>query len=376
MQSGHRRRRFWGWALSAGPGHVATENKMREGWGIVNSFVLPRRIKRVVAFVTAALVILGGVSCRSDHRLDDIVVHDTPLIGVESVEVLLGGLSNPAAIFIKDDRMLFAESGKGVVYEYKRGNAAPLIDGFGTDSYERYEISVLGLMAVPNTPYWIVAASQDTGHIFLFDETTFPTTADKGREIELQRTESHNPFGLVLAKKGSLLVASGGTKSVYQGRFDVIDPGPLKPVFDVDTGVEGMAEDANSGDIFGAVVGTGKNDGSLVRWDPASDKIEPRTLATGFTNLVGVMFTPGGMLLLLEFGSFDEAATGRLSVMDPADPTKVYPLVTGLDSPSGFALGPDNTLAVSTFGKRKDEQSGMLIKFKLVSKLRRTGGGT
>ncbi|MFN0140307.1 MAG: hypothetical protein ACKVQW_09500 [Pyrinomonadaceae bacterium] len=277
-------------------------------------------------------------------------------------------MNNPAAPLFIGERVLFAEGGKGVVCEYKDGKAISLIEGFGLDSYGGYPISVLGMASVPDSNHLIVAASQDDGHILIFDATAFPTNAKKGREIEMKRTEPHNPFGVLLAKKGKLLAASGGTKSVYQSPFDAINPNPLVPVFDVITGVEGMIEDEKTGLIYGAEVGTGQNDGALIRWNPDAEKIEPETLVKGFANLVGVAQMSNGSLLLLEFGGFEKPGTGRLSVVDPADPTVIHPLISGFDSPSGFALKADNTLLITTFGKGQDTGGGMLLSLKLAFK--------
>jgi hypothetical protein len=312
--------------------------------------------------------ILIPFSCKPDRKaaqLDRVTIHENPFVKIASKpEVLLDHLNNPAAPFFVGGRIIFAESGKGTIFEYKEKKAVPLIEGFGLDNYDGYAISILGMTSDPATNSLIVAASQDVGHIFVFDESTFPTTVAKGREIELQRTEPSNPFGILLIKKGKILVASGGTKSVYQGPWDVINPDPLRPVFDVATGVEMMAEDTKTGLLYGAVVGTGKNDGYLIRWNLDAERIQPETLASGFTNLVGVVQMPNRLLLLLEFGSFGKSGTGRLSVIDPDNPGKVYPLLSGLDSPAGLALGSDNTLLISTFGE--GNKNGMLLRLKLV----------
>jgi hypothetical protein len=321
------------------------------------------------------LVVFGHIlilfSCKRDQqsgRLDSVIIHENPFIKIASrPEVLLDHLNNPAAPFFIGSRIIFAESGKGVVSEYKEKGSVPLIQGFGVDSYGEYPISVLGITSVPEKNRLIVAAAQDVGHIFLFDESTFPTTAAKGHEIELQRTEPSNPFGVLLIKNGTILVATGGTKSVYQAPFDVINPSPLRPVFDVPTGVEMMAEDTKTGQLYGAVVGTGQNDGYLIRWNPDAEKIQPETLVSGFTNLVGVLQMPNRLLLLLEFGSFEKSGTGRLTLIDPDNPGKIYPLVSGLDSPTGFALSSDNTLLISTFGKNKGNMTGMLLRLNLVT---------
>ena len=310
-------------------------------------------------------------SCKRDQlsgQLDSLTIHENPFIKIASKpEVLLDHLNNAAAPFFIGDRIIFAESGKGVVSEYKEKRPVPLIEGFGIDDYDGYSISVLGITSAPATHSLIVAASQDVGHIFLFDESTFPTTVARGREIELQRTEPSNPFGVLLINQGQILVATGGTKSVYQAPFNAVNPSPLRPVFDVATGVEMLAEDTKTGLLYGAVVGTGKNDGALIRWNPEAEKIQPETLASGFTNLVGVVQMPNRLLLLLEFGSFEKSGTGRLSVIDPDNPGKIYPLVSGLDAPTGFALSSDNTLLISTFGKNKGNMDGMLLRLKLVT---------
>ncbi|WP_221392544.1 hypothetical protein [Dyadobacter sp. NIV53] len=309
-------------------------------------------------------------SCKRDERLDKIVMHENPFLKtITKPEILLDDLNNPATPVFIDNRIVFAESGKGTISEFKDKEAVPLITGFGMDSYGGYPISVLGLAAIPDKKTWIVAASQDSGHIFIYDEAKFPTTADKGREIEIQRTESINPFGILLPKKTPVIVATGGTKSVYQGNLDVINPNPMKPVFDVTTGVEGLAEDLKTGEIYGAVVGTGQNDGYLISWNPVAKSITPRTVARGFSNLVGVAMMPNRLLLLLEFGNFGKPESGRLSVIDlDKDPAKSYPLISGLDFPSGLSLGPDNALLISTFGKKPATPDGMLLKLKLEMK--------
>jgi hypothetical protein len=338
----------------------------------MNNWKTIGKLKATLTLLLVSTVILCFFSCkreRQNSQLDSVTIHDNPLVIVQSKpEILLEHLNNPAAPLFIGERTLFAEGGKGVVYEYKDGKAISLIEGFGLDSYGGYPISVLGMTSVPDSNHLIVAASQDDGHIFIFDTFTFPTNAKKGREIEMKRTEPHNPFGVLLAKKGKLLAASGGTKSVYHAPFDTGDPSPLIPVFDVVTGVEGMVEDERTGFIYGAEVGTGQNDGALIRWNPDAEKIEPEKLAKGFTNFVGVTQMSNGLLLLLEFGGFEKPGTGRLSVVDLANPTVVHPIISGFDSPSGLSLKADNTVLITTFGKSQDKRGGMLLSLKLAFK--------
>jgi hypothetical protein len=338
----------------------------------MNNLKAVDNMKPILLWLLVFSPILILCSCKRDQhtgrQLDNVTIHENPFVKVAyKPEILLDHLNNPAAPFFIGGRIIFAESGKGIVYEYKDGKPAPLIEGFGTDAYAEYPVSVLGIAAVPHSNSLIVAASQDVGHIFLFDGSKFPTTAARGREIELQRTEPHNPFGVLLIKNGKILVATGGTKSVYQAPFNEGDPSPLKPVFDVTTGVEMVAEDSKTGVIYGAVVGTGQNDGSVIRWNPDAEKIQPETLASGFTNLVGVIQMPNRLLLLLEFGGFGKSGTGRVSVIDPDNPGTTYPVVSGLDSPAGFALSSDNTLLISTFGKKEENANGMLLRLKLAT---------
>lgn len=303
------------------------------------------------------------VSCTRDRRLDKIVIHDNALVKIKNApEVLLDSLNNATAPVFLEDRILFAESGKGVIYEYRDKKMSALIDGFKLDNYQ-YPISVLGMTLTPDQKHLLVTAAQDSGHIFLFDKTTFPTSVSKAREVKIHLTEESNPFGILVSK--GILVASGGTKSVYEGQLNVIDPAPLLPVFDVPTGVEGMTEDIETGYIYGAVVGTGKDDGYLIQWNPADQHIEPLTLTKGFTNFVGVIKISRDRLLTLEFGEFGASEKGRLSVVDLKNPQRAFPLLTGLDSPSGFALAKDNTLVISTFGKAGKKPNGMLIKMTL-----------
>ena len=318
----------------------------------------------------SSVLVLFSCKPQRTRELAEVTIHENPFIKIAyKPEILLDHLNDPAAPFYIGGRMIFAESGKGTIFEYKDKKAVPLIEGFGLDDYNGHQISVLGMTAVPGKNHLIVASAQDVGHIYLFDQSTFPTTVAKGREIDFQRTEPSNPFGVILARQGRILIASGGTKSVYQGPFDVINPDPLRPVFDVPTGVEMMAEDLKTGLIYGAVVGTGQNDGYVIRWDAAAETTRPEaltTLVSGFTNLVGVLQMPNRLLLLLEFGGFEQPGTGRLSVVDPDNPSKIYPLLSGLDSPTGFALGSDNALLISTFGKSK-ESNGMLLRLNLAT---------
>jgi len=346
-------------------------DKDRRKMNYMNNIKAIGKLKSSLMWLLIVTMTLSFFSCKRDKKvtqLDDVTIHDNPFARVQSKpEILLDRLNTPAAPLFIGDRTLFAEGGKGVVYEYKDEKAISLIEGFGLDNYGGYPISVLGMTYVDDGKHLIVAASQDEGHIFIFDTTTFPTNVKKGREIEMKRTEPHNPFGVLLAKKGKLLVASGGTKSVYHSPFDAINPNPLVPVFDVVTGVEGMVEDEKTGYIYGAEVGTGQSDGALIRWNPDAEKIEPETLVKGFANLVGLAQMSNGLLLLLEFGGFEKPATGRLSVVDPANPTVAHLLISGLDSPSGLALKGDKIL-ITTFGKGQDKQGGMLLSLRFALK--------
>jgi hypothetical protein len=163
-------------------------------------------------------------------------------------------------------------------------------------------------------------------------------------------------------------VVSGGTKTAYQGKFDTVgNPGPLKPVVEVETGLIGLTVDPKSGDIFGAVFGAGPGTGEIVRWDPTEQPAVLRKVATGFTNPVDVTFTPGGVLLALEFGEFGSKGTGRVSIVAADGSGTVTPFITGLNNPTGFFISANNTLYLTEFGESANASQGTLISLKLVA---------
>ena len=78
----------------------------------------------------------------------------------------------------------------------------------------------------------------------------------------------------------------------------------------------------------------------------------PKTELAGLDTPVGVAFTPGGDLLILEMGTFDMAkgfvpGTGRLSIVNLGT-RKPELLLSGLDQPSGLLATPDGAIYISS----------------------------
>lgn len=300
------------------------------------------------------MVLLGilfgclGAACTKEP--DITVLENRYLSVVAGPTILADELSDPMAPLFIEGELIFAESGKGTINRLKDGKVVPLIRGFGVDDYQGYEISVQGIEFVPDRDAWLVASAEGDGKVYVFDASRLPTEAKGGLEIKIQDETSLNPFGVVLVD-GDLLVASGGTRKAYQVPIDFEDPdpNPLLPVFEVDTGLAGLATDPRSGEVYGAVIGSGRRDGEVIRWDPKAQVIEPQTVAKGFNNLVDVTFTPDGLLLALEFGSFGKENTGRVLIIEKTGRT--VPFITGLAAPSGFHLDSKGNLVVTTFGK-------------------------
>jgi hypothetical protein len=267
-----------------------------------------------------------------------------------------------------DGKLIFAESGAGNVSVVEKGKIKPLIKGFVSEQYDGFNISAEGVTVDPSSGVWIVASAEGSGRVQLFDSSRFPTTAANGRDIAMEGATDDNPFATVVAGGGRILVVSGGTKTAYQGKFDAAGtPSPVRPVFEVKTGLIGLAVDPKSGDVFGAIFGGGPGSGEIIRWDPTKEPVTPRTVASGLTNPVDVAFTKEGVLLALEFGSGGEKEQGRVLIVATEGPSSVTPFITGLNSPSGFSVSSDNTLYISEFGESVNGSGGTLVSLKLVS---------
>lgn len=309
-------------------------------------------------------VVFAGCQNWNDplHRIH--VLENEYLEATSRTQLLADHLYNPASPRSVGDTLVFAESGAGAIHILRNGKPVPVITGFVKDQFSGYDISALGITIDPKTGVWIIAVAEGPGKIQVFDPASLPMNAKDGYDIPLEGATEDNPFGTVLID--GILVASGGTKSAYQGPFDPSDPSPLKPVFEVDSGLIGIALDPISGDIFGALFGKKPGEGSVVRWNPKENPVTLRTVASGFTNLVDVAFTKEGMLLALEFGSYAAAGSGRVSIVDTDK--KVIPFIIGLDSPTGLHVSPDNTLFITEFGTSVNAREGTLISLKLEPK--------
>jgi len=276
-------------------------------------------------------------------------------------KILAKDLANPAAPFFLKNRILFSESAKGNILELQNGKVKSLITGFGLDSYAGYPISVMGMTTDLNQEKLIVCASEDEGHIFVYDIKELPTKKQENVEIPFERVEPANPFDVIISDEGRILTATGGTKAAYQGPLNLKKPEPLLPIFEVSTGIAGMTQDEENGIIYSAVTGSGKNDGAIVKWNVKDQESEPEYITTGFTNLVDLHFLPGNILLALEFGQFGVPQTGNLKIVDLRQPEIIVPFVSGLDAPTGLDMNDELQVLISTFGKEMKKPDGMLI---------------
>jgi hypothetical protein len=323
------------------------------------------RIARLLS-IPALLVLVMLGSCRRDP-LARITVLDNPSFNVTSRPRLLAAhLNNPMSPRLAGNRLVVAESGAGRVSVVENEKTTPVISGFVIDQYDGYNISAEGITVDPSSGLWIITAAEGSGRVFVFNPSTFPTDARKGRVIPLEGAVDDNPFTAVLAAGGRILAVSGGTKSSYQGSFDAVNPGPLKPVIEVETGLIGLALDLKSGDVFGAVFGKGPGTGEIVRWDATKEPAVLQKVAAGLTNPVDVAFTKNRVLLSLEFGEYGSKGTGKVSIVATDGSGSVTPFIVGLNNPSGLSVGSDNTLFITEFGETKNSSEGTLISLKLA----------
>jgi hypothetical protein len=312
----------------------------------------------------ALFLVSLGTGC-SYGKTGSIRVLENPYLQVsQGPTVLAENLDHPAAPRLVNGELIFAEGGKGTINRLDDRRVTPLIEGFGVDDYFGYAVSVLGIEVVPEQEIWLVASAEGAGKVYLFDAREMPSSARLGQEITFDDSTELNPFDLILVGEGSTLLASGGTSKAYQAPFVAVNPSPLRPVLEVETGIAGLALDPGSGLVYGAVIGSGKGDGSVIRWNPTAEVIEPETMATGFNNLVDVLITNDDLLLALEFGSFDADDSGRVAIVDETG--NVIPFITGLDAPSGFYLNEEGTLLITTFGT-PGGSDGTLLSFTLDS---------
>jgi len=317
---------------------------------------------------------------REPDQLKRIEILPNSLLAANSRPTLLAtNLDNPESPFLYQDNVVFSQSGKGEIsmVSQKGGPIKPLITGFAFDNFNNYKISVQGIVIDPVTKQWIVCAAEDAGYLLAFTPTSFPTTVATGRKIVLEGADADNPYDVVLPG-GRIIIASGGTAKAYGGPYPINESGILKPLFTVSTGITGLAIDPKSGDVFGAVFGTTKPDGSVIRFQPTLEQPSIKTVASGFTNLVDVAFTPDGQLLALEFGSFPEEgkpiqSNGTVSIVSTDGTGKVTPLVRGLANPTGLFVS-DRALFITEFGASLNNQRGNLISIPLTKGSGNTGG--
>lgn len=316
--------------------------------------------KCLLAFVLLSL----GAGC-TDGQAGPIRVLENPYLHVsQGPTVMAEGLDHPAAPRRVGEDVIFAEGGKGTINRLDDQRVIPLIEGFGVDDYFGYSVSVLGIEFVPEQNFWLVASAEGEGRVYIFDAEEMPSSARLGQALAFDDTTELNPFDVLLIPEQSTLLASGGTSKVYLAPFDAVNPSPLRPVLEVETGIAGLALDPESGLVYAAVIGSGKGDGAVIRWDPAASLIEPETMAAGFNNLVDLMVMSDGLILALEFGSFDADHSGRVLIVDETG--EVLPFITGLDAPSGFYLDEAGTLMITTFGT-PGRSDGTLLSFTLDS---------
>jgi hypothetical protein len=323
---------------------------------------------RLASILVLALS-LAFISCkRSADPLAHIKVIDNPWLKVSAGPNLLAEhLNNPMAPRFVGGKLIFAESGTGNVSEVENGRAKPLITGFVKEQYDGFEISAEGITIDPASGLWIIALAQGPGRVQIFDPATFPTEATKGRDVRIEGATDDNPFATVLAAGGRILVVSGGTKTAYQGKFEPAgDSNSVRPVFQVKTGLIGLAVDPKSGDVFGAVFGDAPGSGEIIRWDSTREPVSTRTVARGLTRAVALVFTNDGVLLASEFGDYGGTGQGKVSIVATDGSGSVTPFITGLNNPSGLSLGLENTLYIAELGESINSNAGTLISLKFV----------
>ena len=226
---------------------------------------------------------------------------------ISAPQLIAQNLNNPISPILLNNDVVFSESATGNVKKISanKSEITTLIKGFGKDNFAGYDISAQGITIDPVTNLWIVCAAEDDGHVSIFDPNTFPTEAQTGIKVILENAVEDNPFSAVLVNVDKIsdgeqiLVVSSGTAKSYQGSFNRGNPSPLTPSFEVESGLIGMAVDPSSNWVFGAVYGSSNDDGSIISWDATKEPISPKTVASGFTNLVDVAFTSDGILLAL-----------------------------------------------------------------------------
>ncbi|MGH7426769.1 MAG: hypothetical protein ACREJ4_00095 [Candidatus Methylomirabilaceae bacterium] len=115
------------------------------------------------------------------------------------VRILIDSLDNPGSPVPHEGRLVYAESGRGVVASVPiRGEpVVQHIRGFTTDQFADYIISVQGITIEPTTGSWIVAVAEGRGRIIAFDSTRFPAEVADGKLIELVGAVDDNPWETV-----------------------------------------------------------------------------------------------------------------------------------------------------------------------------------
>jgi hypothetical protein len=330
--------------------------------------------KLLFALILCNLLVVGLTCKRSPDELGRIEILSNQYLGAAARPMVLAkDLNNPESPLEFEGNVVFSQSGSGEVsmVSQKGGQVTPLITGFPLEDYSGYKISAQGIAIDPLTKQWIVCSAAGAGNLLAFTAPKFPTNARSGREIKLEGAVEDNPYDVVLAA-GGRIIASGGTSKAYAGHFPSEDPWVLKSFFAVKTGITGLAIDPKSGAVFGAVYGSSKPDGSIIRFQPTLDQPSITTVATGFTNLVDVAFTSDGELLALEFGSLVSQGEqtrndGAISIVATDGSGRITPFIRGLANPTGLFVSSNRNLLITEFGSAQNSQRGTLISIPLTS---------
>lgn len=325
-------------------------------------------IRRKLIWFSVWSVVLGSIlACKPTGRIG--VLSNPFLSAASKPKIMARDLDNPMSPRLFGDKLVFSQSGRGEVsaMPLEGGQVTSLITGFGLDTFGGYNISAQGITIDPRTGRWIVCAAERPGKVLMFDPATFPTDVVYDREIPVLGATDDNPFAAVLIDHSRILIVSSGTSKAYRAFIDDGHPPLLEPILEVETGIIGLAVDPVSGNVFGAIFGSSHGDGSIVRWDPASDTKSVRTVASGFSNLIDVAFTPEGKLLALEFGEFGVAGKGAISIIATDGSGKITPFIKGLNNPSGIFVGSDQKLFITEFGVPANGQNGAIISIDLAA---------
>jgi hypothetical protein len=348
---------------------------------------------------TLLLALLTSLSYAQEEKKEEEKKEEAApkTIMVESQEVVLPGLNNPAGIAIQPETgLLFvSDSGAGRIVKFNpasAGTSEDVVTGFKTDVYGKgpmYNIGPLGL-AFLNKNTLVVGGgdlpdSQELVYVFTLPEDGKAVAADTATKLgpipagEASGKGEGNFYGVAVGPEGIYFSSNGDdTKGwilrskLKDGKPEALEPYiATKPATEVDAPVGITMHPTKPFLVVGQMGEINKPKDSLLTFYRATDGKMLMNLETGLFDITALAYSPRGRLYALDYAWMEEKEGGLYRLDKTIDENGKQGVtavkVLSLDKATAMAFAPDGTLYVTVIGTKeegKEELPGKLIKIK------------